>query len=307
MITLGRNFRSATFWCWVAFFTVCATALLAKLWQNHCFYADQLRAAETTSRLDEESFAAQRVLGSLLLSRTIGNRWTRTELEKALPSGTPLALKDVSPNGTDPARKDATWEDPMAGVWIFHFNAEDLLTFYDYKGKSNLWYAMLPQVSRAPFEDAGEQVRHFVTRCGKWFWIALFVGWWGAKEFRDAVGQILLAVAIVCLIADLASPDYLLAYTLPEPLLVCLDALLMAVSVGALAVTSLPIRKFVAHWVLPPYFTVRWLMGLTTLVAAFIGMRWIGLLVLCMMVVAMGSFVMFSALFSLSRFWKRTV
>jgi len=222
-----------------------------------------------------------------------GELWTREALEKELPGGTPLVLEDVP---DQKGRRPAYWKHPRTGtVWRLEFDGDKLMGAS--VAKDHPFQTPWPSVRWSVPNDIGEQVRSFAAFYARRLWLCVLAAWVLAKRLRGPLGHLLLATAIVGALADLAHPGYLLEGTFSNDGL-ALDTLAVAATVAAIAASSEAGSRFVTRRLLPRRFNLRWMFGVTALVAVLVSFRENGLVIAGMIVAAAIFFALFSLLVS---------
>jgi len=221
--------------------------------------------------------------------------WTKEQLQNDLPGNAPLETVASSEGG---AATEADWAHPLSlQTWKFYFDADGHLSSWKNTGQHAR--RQPAPVSRATYEDGGEQARRAVAGWGKLIWIGVFVGWLFAGRHRLAVGHVLLALAIVVTVADLVSPVYTLRTVFSnDP--VFPDALLVAISFAALATVSPAIRSLLDRPKVPRRLSIRWIAGLAALVLALVSTGWYGGVVGCVLAAGTFTYVVLASLFGLA-------
>ncbi|HEY2839090.1 MAG TPA: hypothetical protein VGJ26_08080, partial [Pirellulales bacterium] len=200
--------RRALFW--ITFLFLCGLLGGLKNWQNVRIRIAQLRHQAEVQELQARNMQEYRqALDEMMELLSKGDNrgpahpgWTKEELEANLPGNPRLqfAVDSKRPGG-----KTALWNHPSAPIDAhFNFNAE---------GRLNGW-----ELSKAPprtqptpaskgtLTDSGEQLRWGVAKYGKWLWPVMLLAWVVARPFRRTIGDLLLAIAIACAVADIVSP-----------------------------------------------------------------------------------------------------
>jgi hypothetical protein len=287
--------RSLRAGLWVLFLLVCGLLVAIKEREILRFRADQDRAWSDAMALRARNEQALLELQRIMSAGRAGGRdkpgWTKEDLEANLPGNPRLELvnRPDKPNTTEAAFTFP--ETQFSGG--FYFGADGRLTGYNF-GLRKVGGGPTP-VSRDTFENNGEQFRRAVGTYGKWGWAALLIVWVVARSRRNVVGELLLATAIAFTAADAVMPLYTLLDIFSNDALY-FAALLFVISCAAVVATSQPLRSFVSRRILSRQFSIRWMMGVTGLIAVLVFFGWYGAVLGSLLAVAVIAYGVLSLL-----------
>lgn len=278
---------------WTVFLVACVLFAALKNWQNTRFQlAQQQQQSELQETQARNRKAANQAFNEMnrLLTPGLGRgpqhpAWTKEDLEAQLPGNSRLELM---PDASKTSQLTAQWTHPNAPIELeFRFGDDKRLSGW---AMTNARPRNQPSpVSRATFEDAGEQFRRAVGKYVRWVWFVLFFGWMATPSRRQLIGDCLLAIAISFTVADAVAPNYTLFHIFSNDI-VFIDAVLLAISCAAVTATSPTLRSFVSRRLLSRQFSIRWMMGVTALIAVLVFLGWHGKVIGAVIAVAAMSY-----------------
>jgi len=257
---------------WAVFLIACVAAEWAKIAQNDGRIARVIDMRRQQQSLVEECQDAFAELTEKLRRPRHGGPMSLEQVEQVLPDSPTLRLIETAM----PDIVEADWVHPVSGVtWSFRFDADDRLI--GWKGSAGPAPAIVPQVPFSSYH-LGEEITRAIASIGRWAWVVVFVLFLAVRRWRAVTTDLLLAFAVVCTTADAVFGPFPPGNMFSNDALY-IDALMIAVSLAVMAAMSPRIGPALGEWLVPRRYSVRWLMGLTAVVAILISFRWHGMVV----------------------------